>query len=181
MSGSCRKVALFRGAQRQLYKHITLVSISLTIAGLLLFYLTRNKSCISNMESVNSAITTNGLDCGQAALMIIAQAHGEKTTGKFHTLLMENQCFKEKTVTSFYDLSNWSKAVGMKPLGLKIDLENLAELSMPAIVHTKYNHFLALMSVDDEQVVVIDRGISKYTISRRDFEDMLSGYVLCFR
>jgi ABC-type bacteriocin/lantibiotic exporter with double-glycine peptidase domain len=182
MSGSWHKASFFLGAKRRAYKYIYIVPafISLLIIIGCFFHLLWNKPCVPNAAFVNSGERTNDLGCGQAALMTIAQAHNEKMAGKLYCLLTENPRV-ENSITSFYDLASWSKTIGMKPVGLKIASKDLAQLPMPAIAHTKYNHFLVLMSVDNVQAVVFDQGPVKYIISRHDFEKMFSGYVLCFR
>lgn len=112
--------------------------------------------------------------------MAVAQARGDKTASKLRSLLTENQAAKN-FVTSFYDLADWARASGMKPMGLKIDSADLAELPLPAVAHLKRNHFVALMAADKERVVVIDRGVSQYEIRQQDFNELFSGYVLCFQ
>ena len=68
----------------------------------------------------------------------------------------------------------------MKPIGLKIEATDLTKIPLPAIVHVNQNHFLALTAIDDKKAVLIDQGNLTNQITRKDFEDMFTGYALCF-
>jgi len=177
-----RSPACFKGDEMTgiTYCRILLMAIVIILLGHLSYHIIQSESHVPDVPSISGGVSADGLGCGPAALMAIAQVHGGRTAAKLYLLLTEDKRAKG-AVTSLYDLTNWAKAAGMNALGLKIDSTELAKLPLPAIVHTKRDHFLALISVDDRQVVVVNQGSSKYKVSRREFEDMFSGYVLCFR
>ena len=157
-------------------KHILLFS-SMVIA--LLLYQLLNGTYIQKVTPLATGAIPKHLSCGPAALIKVSQAHSEKITNRLYALLRSDEKSKEP-ITSFYDLMNWSKAVGMKPIGLKIETTDLTKIPLPAIVHINQNHFLALTAIDDKKAALVDQGNLTKQITLKNFEDMFTGYALCF-
>jgi ABC-type bacteriocin/lantibiotic exporter with double-glycine peptidase domain len=120
-----------------------------------------------------------GLSCGPAALMVVADAHDAERASRLAAILQRDG-LATSPVSSLYDLAASARRAGFDPVGLKVTARQLRELPLPAVVHVKPEHFLALMDVAGDRVVVGDQGALTRTIPRRDFDARFSGYVLCF-
>lgn len=150
------------------------------VLGCFFYHYTQNAPFFKDHTSIKPPLETVRLGCGQSALMAVAQAKNTQAATRLGLLFTEDQ-YTNNPITSFYDLSNWAKASGMEATGLKISSTDITELPLPAIIHTKADHFLALMIADKERVVVIDRAVFQYEISRHTFNELFSGYVMCFQ
>ena len=117
------------------------------------------------------------LSCGPAALLAVARVRDVQTALQLREILVRDDS-AARGVSSFYDLASWARHVGLDPIGLKVNPHELHRLPLPAVAHVKPDHFLALMEVDDERVVVIDQGAVTREIPRREFDRHFSGHVL---
>ena len=110
--------------------------------------------------------------------MVVAGAHDPKAASRLGTVL-EHEGLTTRAVSSFYDLATAAQRVDLDLIGLKIGARDLSRLPLPAIVHVRPGHFLALVAVSDERVTVIDQGRVTREIPRAAFDRRFSGYVLC--
>ncbi|MCK4342131.1 MAG: hypothetical protein KAY37_10465 [Phycisphaerae bacterium] len=129
--------------------------------------------------SPHSETHTDHLSCGPAALLAVAAGHDADTASHVRAIL-ETAGLATRPISSLYDLAACARQAGLDPIGLKVESQQLHRLPLPAIVHMKPGHFLALMDVRQDRVVVIDQGSVRREISRRVFVRRFSGYVLCF-
>jgi ABC-type bacteriocin/lantibiotic exporter with double-glycine peptidase domain len=128
---------------------------------------------------VDGPAQTAGLGCGPAALMAVT-AQDPLTASQLRAVLEDDQLARGP-VNSLYDLATWARRVGLEPVGIKVDRRDLARVPLPVVVHVEPGHFLALMEVGCDRVVVVDQGSVTSEIPRRDFDRRFSGYVLCFK
>lgn len=54
------------------------------------------------------------------------------------------------------------------------------EIQFPLIVHLKKNHFVIIERFVKDKIIIIDPDIGRIKISKMEFEDQWSGYVLSF-
>ena len=162
------------------YSLILFVGTAIILSGYLTLRVIQHGGHVTDIAPAGPRTGTAKSGCGQAALMTIAQRHGEETMAKLSSLLAQEQSVKG-TAANFYNLRNWAKAAGMKPIGLEVDSRYLDELPLPAIVHLHEEHFWVLNAVDENQVEIIDQGVSKHQLSLEDFNRVFSGHVLCFQ
>jgi ABC-type bacteriocin/lantibiotic exporter with double-glycine peptidase domain len=121
---------------------------------------------------------TMHLGCGPAALLVIVSARDPQAGIRLQELL-EHERAGTGPVSSFHDLAAWARRVGIDATGVRVHPQALSWLPLPAIVHTSPEHFLALMAVSDDRVVVVDQGLVQREVPRPEFERLFTGYALC--
>ena len=154
------------------------LTISVTVVGCSVWCVVNSRPGASEAASTGKEPQTVDLSCGPAALLAVAGAHDAETSSRLRAILRRDQ-LAIRPVSSLYDLAAWGRQAGLDPIGLRLDAQQLHRLPLPAIVHMKPGHFLALTEVRDARVVVIDQGMVTREIPRRDFDRRFSGYVLC--
>lgn len=159
---------------------VTGVTISVILAGCGVWYAVNPQSATPKSGTVGRQPDTARLSCGPTALMTIASAHDAGTVARLGQIL-ESHELATRPVTSLYDLAACAKRAGLHPIGLEVEPRHLQQLPLPAVVHVKPDHFLALVQVSNDWAVVIDQGVVKREIPRRDFDRRFSGYVLCLQ
>ena len=104
---------------------------------------------------------TEAAECGLACIAMVAGFHG------YNTSLNE---LRQKFSLSIegctlLDLMNFAEKLQLSSRPLRIELEDLAALQTPCILHWDLNHFVVLKSVRASQVVIHDPalGIRKLT------------------
>ncbi|WP_237333703.1 cysteine peptidase family C39 domain-containing protein, partial [Vibrio anguillarum] len=66
----------------------------------------------------------------------------------------------------------------MTTRALKVELGSLTEISLPAIIHWEFNHFVVLSKVNSSYVIIHDPGVGQRKISINEFSKSFTGIVL---
>jgi predicted double-glycine peptidase len=85
---------------------------------------------------------------------------------------------------SMLDMRGYLMARGFQADGLRLSLDRLASLNIPAIAlitHNGYRHFVVVKGVDAERVLVGDPTFGLQTYTRAEFEEIWNGVVLAVR
>jgi ATP-binding cassette subfamily B protein len=103
-------------------------------------------------------------DCGPACLKIIAAHYG-----KFLDLnYLRTISHKTSEGTSFANLSKAGNKIGINLIGVRATISQLIrDVSLPAILHWKQNHFVVVYEINKKYVKISDPqlGLIKYSIS----------------
>ena len=105
----------------------------------------------------------DAMDCGPAALKIIA-----KYFGKYYSLqYLRDLCGITREGVSFLDLSYGAEKVGLHTLAVKADIKDLIlKVPLPCIVHWNNSHFIVVYKCTKSKVYVSDpaKGLIKYSV-----------------
>ena len=85
---------------------------------------------------------------------------------------------------SMLDMRNFLETRGFTADGLRLSLDRLAALNVPAIAlitHDNYRHFVVVKGVRGDQVLVGDPTFGLQTLTRAEFEAVWNGVVLAIR
>jgi len=126
--------------------------------------------------------------CGSAAIATLLRHH-------YGLEVREAQVFQsmyargdqeriQRVGFSMLDMRAYLERAGFQADGLRLSLDRLATLGVPAIAlitHDDYRHFVVVKGVSDTEVLVGDPtfGLQRYT--RAEFEDVWNGVVLAVR
>lgn len=85
---------------------------------------------------------------------------------------------------SMLDMKHYLESRGFQADGLRLSLDRLASLNLPAIAlvtHGTYRHFVVIKGVRDGRVLVGDPALGLQTYARADFEAIWNGVALAIR
>ena len=116
-------------------------------------------------------------DCGPASLKMVLGHHG---LNRLTLEEIESAAVVGPRGTSLLALKQIAEDQGLRPHGLRLSIESLADLPMPVIAHVHGDHFVVLRSADGTRVVVDDPSIGRLRMSTASFDRAWDGVVLVF-
>lgn len=100
-------------------------------------------------------LQTEATECGLACLAMIARYHGHN----IDLNVLRDKHLVSLKGASLKSLMSIAGALQMAPRPLRLEMEHLPELKLPAILHWDMNHFVVLKKVTRDKAHIIDPGI----------------------
>lgn len=119
-------------------------------------------------------LQTEATECGLACLGMVAGFHGYRTD--LATLRRRFQVsLKGSTLAQLIQIANQLE-LATRPL--KLELEDLAQLKLPCILHWDFNHFVVLKEVSAKSVTIHDPAFGVRKLSLDDVSKAFTGVAL---
>lgn len=131
---------------------------------------------IAKRKQVKTILQSNMVECGAACLAMICDYY--KINKSFDECIEEIQ--PSQNGTKAIDIVKTARVFGLKCTAFSIDLENLHELSLPAILHWKFNHFVVLETWSTNKIVIVDPAKGRKTVSLKEFDKSFTGVAISF-
>ncbi len=126
--------------------------------------------------------------CGSAAVATLLRFHYGLTAGEaeiFQNMYERGDQARIRAVGfSMLDMRSYLEQRGFQADGLRLSLDRLAELRIPAIAlitHNNYRHFVVVKGISADRVLVGDPTFGLQTYSREEFTEIWNGVVLAVR
>jgi predicted double-glycine peptidase len=116
-------------------------------------------------------------ECGLACLAMVLAHYGAAV----EIGVMRRQYPASARGTSLSGLATIAKNFGCETAGVRANLEELAALRMPCILHWNLNHFVVLVAVKKHAVVIHDPERGRVVVSMADASKAFTGGVLEIR
>lgn len=114
------------------------------------------------------------MQCGAACLAMVCRCHG-----KFVSLTyLENEMHMGRLGVSMAAIMRTAAGIGLKGNAYRLDIDELAHIPLPAILHWNRNHFVILYRVsnDRQRFCIADPGSRCFKMCRQEFgRHFLSG------
>ncbi|WGQ10178.1 cysteine peptidase family C39 domain-containing protein [Pedobacter gandavensis] len=117
------------------------------------------------MKSFPFYFQSNQMDCGPTCLRMIAKYYGKN----FYLRQMKNWSRVMREGSSMLDIMDAATNMGIKSTGLKIDLERLKLVDLPAILHWDQQHFVVLFKIQNNLYFIADPAIGILQLNELDF------------
>lgn len=117
-------------------------------------------------------------ECGAACLAMVLGFHGR------HVPLAElrEACAVTRDGANAYNLLKAARQNGLEAKALQIPQPTaLRRLTLPAILHWDFNHFVVLERCGRETLAIVDPGGGRQTVSMQEAGQRFTGIVLCFQ
>ena len=126
--------------------------------------------------AIQPILQTEMTECGLACLAMIANHHGHAIDlahlRERHLVSMNGASLKDIiSIAATLDL-------GARPL--RLDMEHLDELALPALIHWDLNHYVVLERVRGDHVGILDPGRGRRRLSREAFSKHFTGIAVEF-
>lgn len=126
--------------------------------------------------------------CGSAAVATLLRFHYGAQVGEaevFESMFERGDQERIRRVGfSMLDMRSYLETRGFAADGLRLNLDRLATLDVPAIAlitHDGYRHFVVVKGIDADRVLVGDPTFGLQTYTRAEFEEVWNGVVLAIR
>lgn len=105
------------------------------------------------------------MDCGPTCLRMVSRHYGKHFTAD---TLRQQTGFGKQGVTML-GISQAAEKIGFRTRGVKLHPEQLADVTMPCILHWNQSHFVVLVAYKKRNVTVADPAHGMITYSRKEF------------
>lgn len=123
---------------------------------------------------MDAVLQSEAAECGLACLAMVASHHGNRI-GLRELRRRHSLSLKGATLSQLMDIA---AQMGFMCRPLRLDLEHLAELTLPCILHWDLNHFVVLTRVRKRDVTVLDPAFGKRVLTLAEFSQHFTGIAL---
>lgn len=119
-------------------------------------------------------LASEGAECGLACLTMVGNYHG-------HAIDLNGlrQRFPlSMSGTNLRGLMQMATKLSLAPRALRVGLDALSKISLPAVLHWDFNHFVVLKSVSNKKAVVHDPALGIRELPLKEFSNHFTGVVL---
>jgi ATP-binding cassette, subfamily B, bacterial CvaB/MchF/RaxB len=113
-------------------------------------------------------------ECGIACVAMVASYHGYRTDLSAMRLRLAPSM---KGITLAH-ISNIAATMKMSARGVKVELDGLAQLKLPAILHWDMNHFVVLTKANNKHITVHDPARGKRVMALREASRHFTGIAM---
>lgn len=131
-------------------------------------------SALSPKNKVPVVLQTEAAECGLACVSMVAQYYGDK---RDMTHLRQHISVSLRGVT-LKDIMDIAQQMAFQCRALKIEPQDLSQLTLPAILHWDMRHFVVLTKVKQERLTIHDPSIGKRSFTFDEASKHLTGIAL---
>ena len=113
-------------------------------------------------------------DCGLAALLMVLRYHGA-TLGLEE---LRRRCAHLDRGPTLATILSVASALGMAARPLRARADELGKLSLPAILHWRFDHFVVLAKVDRRGYVILDPASGRRRVASDEIHDAFTGVAI---
>jgi len=118
----------------------------------------------------------SAVECGAACLAMILNYHGRKTT----IAEVREVCSLGRDGLSGLTIVRASRGYGLRVRAYSIEVDQIKRLTLPAIVHWGFNHFVVLESLSARWADIVDPGRGRTRLTLDEFKGEFTGVILTF-
>lgn len=115
-------------------------------------------------------------ECGLAALAMIAHYFGHR----IDLATLRRRYVQPGHGPTLESILSVADAIGLIGRPVRLDLEELGQLSLPAILHWNFDHFVVAMRIERRGVVVHDPAAGRRFVPNKAFSDAFTGVAVEF-
>ena len=112
-------------------------------------------------QGAKPMLQSEAAECGLACLAMVAAHHGHRV----NIGGLRRQFPISMKGATLEQLINISTQLHLSPRALRLELEELDQLRLPAILHWDLNHFVVLSKVNGRTITILDPAIGRRTLS----------------
>ncbi len=128
----------------------------------------------SGFRKLRPILQTEAAECGLACLAMISCYYGHR----IDLNTMRQKYPVSLKGASLQGLIKIADKLHLSSRPLRVDMNELENLTLPCILHWKMNHFIALKKVTGNTVVIIDPAIGEKKVKKKDLARHFTGVVL---
>src|SRR5690554_7784880 len=135
-----------------------------------------NRSLFAPPNRLPAVLQSERSECGLACLAMIASWFGRKID--LNTL--RHDYAVSARGANLADLIGIANSLGLEARPIKLEMEDMASLSLPAVLHWNMNHFVVLKAVDRNGLVIHDPAVGERRYSHKEAGFHVTGIAVEF-
>lgn len=131
---------------------------------------------MAKVAKVPVILQMEALECGAAALCMVLAYYGK-------WLPLEQvraDCGVSRDGSSAKNIVRAARSYGLKAGGYRMEPSALRDITLPAIIHWNFNHFVVLRGFKKDKVLLNDPASGQTQVSWEEFDRAFTGIVLRF-
>lgn len=116
------------------------------------------------------------VECGAASLAMILSYHGRKTS----VSEVRERCGVGRDGLSALSIVRTARSYGLRVRAITLQENDFRFVSLPAIVHWGFNHFLIVEHWTSHHVDLVDPAMGRRRVTAEEFDNSFTGVVLTF-
>ena len=132
------------------------------------------RDIFSTFKRVPSILQSEAAECGLACITMIAQFYGDKRDLN----MMRQVSSVSMRGTTLKDIITVAHHLGFRSRAIKVELEDLSKITLPAIIHWDLNHFVVLVAVSNDEIEINDPAQGKRVLSFEEASRHVTGIAL---
>lgn len=126
---------------------------------------------------IQPVLASEAAECGLACLAMVARHHGHDTD-----LNSLRQRFSVSiTGATLRQLIDYADRLDLSSRALRVEMEGLSKVHLPAVIHWNMQHFVVLEEVGRSHAVILDPAIGRRRVSLDDVSRSFTGIILELR
>ena len=113
-------------------------------------------------------------ECGIACVAMVASCHGFRTD----LSAMRMRLAPSMKGVTLKHIATIAETMGLAARGVKVALESLSQLKLPAILHWDMNHFVVLTKVAGDRITVHDPARGRRVLTLKEASDHYTGVAM---
>lgn len=119
-------------------------------------------------------LQTEMTECGLACMAMIARYHGHD----IDLNVLRRRHLVSMSGSSLGSLMKIAGTLDLSPRPLRVELDQLEKVQMPAIIHWDLNHYVVLKQVKGDKVTIIDPGVGQRVLTRAKVSKHFTGVAM---
>lgn len=128
------------------------------------------------LKKITPVLQGTATDCGLACMAMVLQAHGSKVN--LEGLRKSVQASAQGV--SVVQLLAVANTFGLFARAVRLELDLLPALKLPAIVHWNFNHYVVLEKLDGDEVTILDPSKGRMSLPLSQFSKHFTGIAIEF-
>jgi ATP-binding cassette subfamily B protein RaxB len=125
-------------------------------------------------KATPTVLQSEASECGLACLSMIANHHGNNISLR----ALRNAMPASQQGMNLQELIKSACKLNLSSRAVKLELNELSQLQLPAILHWNFKHFVVLTKVSRQSVCIIDPALGKQTLSLDKVGQQFTGVAL---
>lgn len=113
-------------------------------------------------------------ECGAASLAMVLAFHGHRAP----LSEVRQACGTSRDGSSARSILHAAEAYGLEAVAVKVEVEHLGELPLPAILHWNFDHFLVLEHLGKDRAVLVDPAEGRGTVLLEEVSRRFTGVAI---
>jgi len=105
------------------------------------------------------------MDCGPTCLRMICKYHGKN----YAIQKLRQLCYVRRGGANLLAISEAAEKLGFRTLGVRLSLDQFAEVDLPCILHWRKRHFVILYKIKKGKYYIADPAVGLLTLTQEEF------------